>query len=55
MKIGDKVRMRPAGASVFEVVSIDEAEQTAVIESVVDAPGRYPFPVRLADLLGAES
>ncbi|WP_404316433.1 hypothetical protein [Prescottella equi] len=54
MKQGDLVRLTEKGRSVFTVVAIDEGEGTAVIESAVDAPGKYPFPTPLTSLVPAE-
>ncbi|WP_459963984.1 hypothetical protein [Nocardia sp. IFM 10818] len=50
VKVGDKVRIGPAGVSVFRVLEFDD-EGRAVIESVTDAPGRYPFPMPVRDLV----
>lgn len=54
MNIGDLVRGHEKGRSVFTIVAIDEDEGTAVIESSVDAPGKYPFPAPLAGLVRVE-
>lgn len=53
MQSGDHVKVHADGVSVFAIVSIDEDE--AVIESVVDAPGRYPWATKLAYLVPVES
>lgn len=39
------------GVSVFTIVSVDEDARTAIIESIADAPGKYPFLARLAGLV----
>ncbi|GAA1651883.1 hypothetical protein [Nocardia ninae] len=49
---GDRVRIGTSGVSVFTVVDIED--DRAVVESVEDAPGRYPWTVRVADLVPAE-
>lgn len=53
MQRGDQVRIGTAGVSVFTIVSVDEDARTAVIESSMDAPGKYPFPTKLANLVPA--
>jgi len=50
MQEGDQVRIGAEGVSVFTIVSIDEEIHTAFVESTVDAPGKCPFPTRLANL-----
>lgn len=50
--IGNTVRIRPCGRSVFTVVGEDEDDDARVlIESVESAPGRYPFSMRRSDLM----
>ncbi|MFJ2834626.1 hypothetical protein ACIO52_04620 [Nocardia sp. NPDC087230] len=49
MEVGDLVRIRPAGTSQFRVLEITEGR--ALIESTLDAPGRYPFSLRLSELM----
>ena len=51
MQQGDQVRSGTGGVSVFMIVSVDEDAQSAIIESAADAPGKYPFPVKLANLV----
>ncbi|WP_181447647.1 MULTISPECIES: hypothetical protein [unclassified Rhodococcus (in: high G+C Gram-positive bacteria)] len=51
MQQGDHVRIGTGGVSVFTIVSVDDDAHTAIIESSVDAPGKYPFPVKLANLV----
>lgn len=53
MKPGDQARIGAEGVSVFTVISIDEDTETAIIESTADAPGKYPFPTKLANLVPA--
>ncbi len=52
MQPGQQVRLGAGGVSVFTVVSVEDCG-TAIIEATVDAPGKYPFSVRLADLVPA--
>ena len=47
MQQGDQVRIGTEGVSVFTIVSVDEDAHSAIIESSVDAPGKYPFPAKL--------
>ncbi|MEV6562952.1 hypothetical protein AB0M22_45045 [Nocardia sp. NPDC051756] len=49
---GDRVRIGTGGVSVFTVVEIEG--DRAVVESVEDAPGRYQWTARVADLVAAE-
>ncbi|MBF6522823.1 hypothetical protein IU411_21345 [Nocardia farcinica] len=51
-EVNDQVRIRPAGVSVFRILELDD--EHALIESVDDVPGRYPFSVPLTDLIPAE-
>lgn len=51
MQQGDHVRIGTEGVSVFTIVSVDEDAHTAIIESTADAPGKYPFPAKLAGLV----
>lgn len=54
VSIGDHVLLAPGGVSVFEVLELDGDH--AIVESVqVDAPGRYRFPVPVADLVAADT
>ena len=50
MQQGDQVRIGAEGVSVFTIVSVDEDAHSAIIESTADAPGKYPFPVKLDNL-----
>ncbi|WP_169918133.1 hypothetical protein [Rhodococcus zopfii] len=50
MKLGDRVRIRPAGASMFAIVDVDD-EGRFVLESVDGIPEGYRFPMREEDLL----
>ncbi|VFA96143.1 Uncharacterised protein [Nocardia farcinica] len=53
--VNDLVRIRPGGVSVFRVLELDSDGEHAVIEAADESvPGRYPFPMRLADLIPAE-
>jgi len=51
VQVGDRVRIRPGGASVFTIVEISEDDGRCLIEAVDDAPGKYPFPVKPDDLV----
>ncbi|WP_455566870.1 cupredoxin domain-containing protein [Rhodococcus wratislaviensis] len=53
VKAGDKVKVHADGASVFTIVSIDGDD--ALIESVLGAPGTYPFHCKLERLVPVES
>ncbi|MGV9676379.1 hypothetical protein ACWDSJ_13950 [Nocardia sp. NPDC003482] len=54
LEIGSRVRIRPHGVSVFEVVELGEDDERVLIQSVDDAPGRYPFSMCVRDLLPAD-
>jgi len=47
------MRIVTGGVSVFTIVSVDEDAHSAIIESTADAPGKYPFPAKLANLVPA--
>lgn len=47
------MRIGTGGVSVFTIVSVDEDARTVVIESTADAPSKYPFPVKLDNLVPA--
>lgn len=53
MQKGDHVRIGTGGVSVFTIVSVDEDAHTAIIESTANAPDKYPFPTKLANLVPA--
>ena len=53
MQPGQQVRLGAGRVSVFNIVSVDEDAGTAIIEATADAPGKYPFSARLADLVPA--
>ncbi|MFD7010342.1 MULTISPECIES: hypothetical protein [Rhodococcus] len=53
LNVGDKVKVHAEGTSVFTIVSIDGDE--ALIESVLGAPGTYPFHCTLERLVPFES
>lgn len=50
MQVGQRVRIRPAGASVFTIVDVDD-EDRFVLESVEGIPEGYRFPMREQDLI----
>lgn len=50
MQVGQRVRIRPAGASVFTIVDVDD-EGRFVLESVDGIPEGYRFPMREQDLI----
>lgn len=50
MQVGQRVRIRPAGASVFSIVDVDD-EGRFVLESVDGIPEGYRFPMREQDLI----
>lgn len=50
VKLGDRVRIRPAGSSVFSIVDVDD-DGRFVIESVDGIPEGYRFPMREEDLI----
>lgn len=51
MKVGDRVKLVRGGVSVFVILEIDGDH--AIVESLVDAPGKYPFQRPLASLVRA--
>ena len=52
MRVGDRVRIRPGGASVITIVKISEDDGRFLIEPVDEtAPGRHPFPMKPGDLI----
>lgn len=54
--VGDVVKLGEAGVSRFRVLEIDD--DTALIETVdlaEGAPGRYPWPARLSELVPADA
>ena len=53
MNIGDRVLLHPQGKSTFAILSIEDDH--ALIESVIDAPGKFPFSVAVKFLVPAES
>ena len=52
VEVGDLVQLGPDGVSRFRVLEIDD--DTALIETTDDAPGRYPWPARLSELHPAD-
>lgn len=53
MTVDDRVLLVAGGQSVFTILEIDD-DGYALVKSVTDAPGSYPFPVRLTDLVPVE-
>ncbi|WP_280357501.1 hypothetical protein [Nocardia otitidiscaviarum] len=54
VNVGDQVLLVTGGHSVFKVIEIDGDQ--AIVESVdTDAPGRYPFPARVASLVPVDT
>lgn len=51
MTIGQTVMLHPQGISIFKIISIEDSD--ALIESLVDSPGTYPFRVQLKFLVPA--
>ncbi|MGW6728706.1 hypothetical protein ACWF9G_22640 [Nocardia sp. NPDC055029] len=51
MNVGDQVRIGANGVSLFRIVEI--ADDRALILSVLNVPGAYPFSMRLSDLVAA--
>ncbi|WP_280434448.1 hypothetical protein [Nocardia carnea] len=45
------MRIGESGATVFVVREVNEVEGRALIEAVVEAPGRYPFSMPLTALV----
>jgi hypothetical protein len=50
LKVGDRVRIRPGGATVLVIDSVDE-DGRLIVSPVTEAPGAYPFPIRAEDLI----
>ncbi|WP_330185997.1 hypothetical protein OHB26_39520 (plasmid) [Nocardia sp. NBC_01503] len=53
VNVGDRVLLMVGGVSIFEV--LDSDGETATVQSVDDAPGRYPFPSRVSALVPASA
>jgi hypothetical protein len=51
--VGDRVRLVAGGISVFEVLELKDDEH-AIVQAVLEAPGRYPFSVRTETLVAAD-
>lgn len=52
MQVGDRVRIRPSGTSVFVIVDAQDDEGRFVIEAADEAaPGRYRFSMKAEDLI----
>ncbi|ELB89181.1 hypothetical protein ACVH9Z_27690 [Rhodococcus opacus] len=54
MTTGDTVMLHPQGVSKFKILSIDE-DGHALIESLLDSPGKYAFSVAVKFLVPAKS
>ncbi|MGY2148829.1 hypothetical protein ACW9HM_05065 [Nocardia gipuzkoensis] len=52
VQVGDKVLLVASGVSVLRVLELED-DTHALVESVLDAPGRYPFSVRIDSLVPA--
>ncbi|MGY2033124.1 hypothetical protein [Nocardia gipuzkoensis] len=52
VQVGDKVLLVVSGVSVFQVLELED-DTHALVESVLDEPGRYPFSVRIDSLVPA--
>ncbi|WP_181062523.1 hypothetical protein [Nocardia cyriacigeorgica] len=50
--VGDRVYLVAGGVSVFEVLDIDG--EHALVQSVQEAPGKYPFRTIVSYLVPAE-
>ncbi len=48
MQVGDLVRLGTGGIQQFRVVELDDTG--ALVEPTLEAPGAYPFRMRLVDL-----
>ena len=53
MQVGDRVRIRPGGTSIFTITEGPDEDGKMLIHPVDDAPGAYPFPMKPADLIAA--
>lgn len=52
--VGDLVRIRPGGVSIFQVIAILDDEDVLVV-AVAHAPGRYPYLMRATALVPADA
>ena len=52
--LGQRVRIGEHGASVFEVIEIEDEDHVRIESVEVDAPGRYPFSMPNSALHPAE-
>ncbi|WP_169332757.1 hypothetical protein [Nocardia araoensis] len=52
VQVGDRVLLVAGGVSVFEVLELEDDEH-AIVQAVLEAPGRYPFSVRNETLVPA--
>ncbi|MFJ1455194.1 hypothetical protein [Nocardia sp. N2S4-5] len=55
LEIGQRVRIGERGVSVFEVVEIEDAAHVLIQYAEADVPGRYPFSMRVQDLVPVDS
>ncbi|MEU5763971.1 hypothetical protein [Nocardia sp. NPDC047648] len=53
VQVGDRVLLVAGGVSVFEILEFEDDEH-AIVQAVLEAPGRYPFSVRTETLVAAE-
>lgn len=53
LKVGDRVLLHPEGKSVFSILSLED--EHALIESTIEAPGKFPFSIRVKYLVPATS
>ena len=51
MSVGDIVMLHPEGVSKFKILSVEDDH--ALIESVISAPGKFPFSVAVKFLVPA--
>ncbi len=51
LTIGETVMLHPQGISKFKIISIEDGD--ALIESLMNSPGTYPFRVQLKFLVPA--
>ncbi|MBM4608525.1 hypothetical protein GS416_11640 [Rhodococcus hoagii] len=54
MQVGDRVRIRPGGTSIFPSPKVLTRTARCLIQPVDDAPGAYPFPVKPENLVAAD-
>ncbi|ORJ99889.1 hypothetical protein A6F58_00855 [Prescottella equi] len=54
MQVGDRVRIRPGGTSIFTITEGPDEDGKMLIQPVDDAPGAYPFPMKPENLVAAD-